>query len=211
MHVELTFPTGIKVGPSRLSRSGLRTTVTDGGHRVRRQPWSTDLQTYDATIARRNVDHADFAQVLRIWEKTGFGAHSFNLVDWLTGETVRVCFDEGALGIATPTRNPMHEIDVITMHEDRYVSPSVTVIPVITGTVEVGETLTVSDGTWSGSPTSYRRQWLRDGAEIAAATAATYLLALADLGANISCDVIAVDADGGETLATSAETAAVAP
>ena len=33
--------------------------------------------------------------------------------------------------------------------------------PAVTGTAKVGSTLTVSNGTWSNSPTNYTYQWQR--------------------------------------------------
>src|SRR5262249_31616078 len=38
--------------------------------------------------------------------------------------------------------------------------PGTTVPPAITGSAAVGQTLTTSDGTWSGSPTSFTYEWL---------------------------------------------------
>jgi hypothetical protein len=34
-------------------------------------------------------------------------------------------------------------------------------VPVVTGTARTGNTLTTSDGSWTGSPTSYTYQWKR--------------------------------------------------
>lgn len=70
--------------------------------------------------------------------------------------------------------------------------PQNTVLPVISGTTEVGETLTCSNGTWNNA-VSYTRQWRRDGVNIGGATAATYLLAAADLGTDIDCVVTATN------------------
>src|SRR5262245_39835080 len=39
--------------------------------------------------------------------------------------------------------------------------PSNTALPAITGAPAVGQTLTTSDGTWNGSPTSFTYQWFR--------------------------------------------------
>jgi len=40
-------------------------------------------------------------------------------------------------------------------------APANTTPPALTGTAKVGQTLTVSNGTWSGSPTGYTYQWQR--------------------------------------------------
>lgn len=78
------------------------------------------------------------------------------------------------------------------------VTPSValanSVVPAISGTPEIGQTLSVSDGTWTGSASrTYSYQWTRDGADIDGATANTYTLVAADDGADIGCTVTADD------------------
>ena len=86
--------------------------------------------------------------------------------------------------------------------------------PTISGTAQVGETLTantseVADADGLGN-VQYEYQWLADDAEIAGATNATYTLAAADEGKSIKVQVsFADDAGNGETL-TSAATDAVA-
>lgn len=87
--------------------------------------------------------------------------------------------------------------------------PVNSVLPAITGTKTVGQTLTCSSGTWSKSP-SYAYQWLRDGVAIIGATAATRVLQAGDAGALMSCTVIATNA-GVSAVATSAQTTAIAP
>jgi Kelch motif protein/galactose oxidase-like protein len=88
--------------------------------------------------------------------------------------------------------------------------------PAITGTTTEGQTLTASQGTWSGSPTSYAYQWQRcDGAgatcsAVGGATAGTYVLTSSDAGHTIRVQVTATNA-GGSTPATSAQTAVVLP
>jgi hypothetical protein len=81
--------------------------------------------------------------------------------------------------------------------------PANTVAPVVSGTTAEGETLSVTDGTWTGGP-SYTYQWKRDGASITSATNNTYLLDAADIGAMIKCTVTATNA-GGSTGADSNE------
>ena len=86
--------------------------------------------------------------------------------------------------------------------------------PAITGTVQVGETLTANtsgiadpDGL---SNVQYEYQWLADDAEIAGATNATYTLVAADAGKAIKVRTSFTDDAGNEETLTSAATDAVA-
>ncbi|EJL21900.1 hypothetical protein [Novosphingobium sp. AP12] len=68
--------------------------------------------------------------------------------------------------------------------------PRFTARPTITGTAQVGQTLTGASGTIAdGSDTS--RRWLRNGVAIAAATATTYVVQAADVGATLTYEVTA--------------------
>ena len=89
--------------------------------------------------------------------------------------------------------------------------------PTITGTAQVGETLTASttgiaDANGLTSPT-YTYQWIRANgteADIASANSSTYILVAADLGKTIKVEVGFRDADGYLEMLTSAATAVVA-
>lgn len=75
--------------------------------------------------------------------------------------------------------------------------PTNSVAPAVTGTAKVGSVLSVSNGTWSGNGTiTYAYQWLRNGSNIASATANTYTLVSADDLTTVSCRVTATDLDG---------------
>lgn len=61
----------------------------------------------------------------------------------------------------------------------------------------VGTVVSVTTGNWTGSPTSYAYQWMRDGAAISGATATSYTLIAADVGGHqIACVVTATNATG---------------
>ncbi len=75
-------------------------------------------------------------------------------------------------------------------------TPVNSVLPVISGTATVGLSLSVSNGTWTGSPTGFAYQWKRAGGAIGGAVASTYLLAPADAGTTITCTVTATNASG---------------
>ena len=80
-------------------------------------------------------------------------------------------------------------------------APVNTVAPNVTGNQNVGDLLTTTDGTWSGTPTSFTYQWKR-GATNIGTNANTYTLVSADAGLNITCVVTATNATGS-TNATS--------
>ena len=67
----------------------------------------------------------------------------------------------------------------------------------------VGQTLTANPGSWGGkTPITFTYQWTRDGANIASATAATYLLVAADKNHVIGCKVTATNSTGNTTVAS---------
>jgi hypothetical protein len=86
--------------------------------------------------------------------------------------------------------------------------------PTISGTAEVGLTLTATRGTWNGSPTSFHFAWLRCDATgaacaaIGAATAKIYTPTVDDIGHTLRVAVTAKNGSGSAT-ATSAETGVV--
>jgi hypothetical protein len=93
-------------------------------------------------------------------------------------------------------------------------APSSTSSPAIRGTAQEGDTLTTSNGSWSGSPTSYAYQWEDCNTSggtcvsISGATGSTYTLAASDVGSTIRSVVMATNA-GGSSSASSAATSTV--
>ena len=95
-------------------------------------------------------------------------------------------------------------------------APKNTSVPAISGTPKVGQTLTASPGSWSGSPTSFAYQWQDCNVDavvctsISGATGQTYGVRLSDLGFRVRVVVTAKNAKGTGT-AASAPTAVVTP
>ena len=101
-------------------------------------------------------------------------------------------------------------------------SPTNTAEPRISGSATVGSTLTASQGTWTGSPTSYAYQWVRcpkggglpsgaDCAAIGGATTTKYVVATADVDHRLRVRVTASNADGSKTVASNASGLVRAP
>jgi hypothetical protein len=93
-------------------------------------------------------------------------------------------------------------------------APVNTQAPVITGTTEQGNTLSVSNGTWSNNPTGYSYAWEScnssgaNCAVVGGATSRSYALSVADVGRTIACVITATGA-GGRTSVTTTKTAVV--
>jgi subtilisin family serine protease len=94
-------------------------------------------------------------------------------------------------------------------------APASVTAPSISGTPRDGQTLLGSNGTWTGSPTSYADQWSRcdsagaSCAIIPGATASTYGVTSADVGATLRFAVSASNSVGSSSAVSSA-TAVVA-
>jgi hypothetical protein len=88
--------------------------------------------------------------------------------------------------------------------------------PAITGTAQQGDTLNVSNGAWSNSPTQYSYVWKDCNSSgtscspITGATSSSYTIQASDVGSFVAATVTASNA-GGQGSATVATTAAVLP
>lgn len=74
--------------------------------------------------------------------------------------------------------------------------PVCSVAPAITGTAQVGQTLTVSNGTWSNSPSGFTYLWAGAGSVNFAQTGNTYVPVSGDIGGAITCYVFAKNSGG---------------
>ena len=74
-------------------------------------------------------------------------------------------------------------------------APANTVAPVVSGSVTVGQTLSTTNGTWTGTPTpTFTYQWQRVTTNISGATSSTYVTVAADVGNTIRCVVTGTNA-----------------
>jgi alpha-tubulin suppressor-like RCC1 family protein len=114
---------------------------------------------------------------------------------------------DNALGQLPGSANPQTALAVL--HGQRVICY---VKPTISGTRQVGHTLTAHVGSWSVKPTHYAYQWRRDGVGISNATGSAYNLISADKGTHISMKVTGTRGGGFTSgSAISASTVAIAP
>lgn len=93
-----------------------------------------------------------------------------------------------AAGVRAANSNTIGSITIV---------PFNTVAPVVSGTTEVGFSLTTTDGTWDGVPTpTFSYQWKRGSTSITDATDNIYVLTNDDIGFMIKCTVTATNIAG---------------
>jgi hypothetical protein len=141
---------------------------------------------------------------------TGATTTAYTLTSADVGSTVRFAVNAvnaggtaSATSVATPVVAPL--------------APAILAAPGATGTAEDGLALTTTAGTWTGTtPMTFAYQWLRCGPggasceAIPGATAPSYTLADADVGATVAAAVTATNS-GGATTATGAVSSVVSP
>jgi hypothetical protein len=149
---------------------------------------------YVRYLRYRDYDRLRYSNVFSSW---------LNAVAAKLGET-----SEAVFNVMKEHRYTAAQVDAMARASET--APHNTILPAITGTPTVGQTLTASTGTWAGTaPITYAYQWLRAGAAIGGAVASTYVLVAADATHAISVQVTAHNALGDVTV-TSVATAAVA-
>ena len=82
--------------------------------------------------------------------------------------------------------------------------------PTVTGVATYRQTLSATPGTWSPEGVAFTYQWLRDAEPVPGEIGTTYRTGLDDLGRHLAVTVVATDATGAQSVATSASTTPVA-
>lgn len=103
----------------------------------------------------------------------------------------------------------------VVVNPEASVAPVNTLLPAISGTMSVGNTLTAYEGKWTNDPTSFTYQWQADAAgngvyaAISGATSSTYVLTAGEQGDSVRVVVTATNG-GGSTAANSGGTRLIA-
>lgn len=90
-------------------------------------------------------------------------------------------------------------------------SPVNTVAPAITGTAQVGQTLTVTSGTFTGTPApAVDRQWVVGGVEVPGAFGLTFVPRAQDIGKTVRVRTRASSVAGSIAVLSAATAAVIA-
>lgn len=120
--------------------------------------------------------------------------HSNQMIFWLEEQAERLGYDVAYIWNTLLVQQGMTVEQVSAMENP---GPENTVAPAITGTLEVGQTLTVSNGTWTGEGSiTYSRQWYVGGVLVPDATGATFVLPEYAEGEMVQARVRATDDNG---------------
>jgi hypothetical protein len=146
---------------------------------------------------------------------SGATGSSYTLVSGDVGHTLRVAVTATNAGGSMQASSAATGV-VAAEPPPPPLAPVNSVLPVVSGSVVEGQTLSATTGTWSGSPTSYAYQWedcSTSGeacSNVSGATGSSYKLVSGDVGHTLRVAVTATNA-GGSTQASSAATSVVEP
>jgi hypothetical protein len=165
--------------------------------------WSNSPTSFDYQWRRCATDGSACGDI------SGATKQTYTVANGDVSRTLRVeVTASNADGKNTATSKPTDVVD----SKD---GPTNTVKPAVSGTAQIGEELSVSNGSWSPAPTSFSRLWQRCDASvetcvnIAGATGRTYGVRSADSGHRLRALVTARTAAGVSTV-TSSPSAVVA-
>jgi hypothetical protein len=133
---------------------------------------------------------------------------------WRTGRAYFDCPVSAYVTAAEPVIDPPPPVEP-PLPPPPPAAPTGMTIPTISGTPTQGQVLSSTNGTWTGSPSSYAHQWQdcdKAGANCSSVTGATgtsYALASSDTG-HMMRVVVTASNEGGSSSATSAATKPVA-
>ena len=137
--------------------------------------------------------------------QAGSGTITVNGLSPSTSYTFKVTATN-SIGVSSPSASS-NSITTFTI-------PANTVAPVVSGTATVGQTLSTTNGTWTGTATiTFTYQWQRNGVDITSATSGTYTLVAADASNPIRCVVTGTNSYGNSSANSNAtaSVAAIAP
>ena len=133
------------------------------------------------------------------WQRSLDNGGSWTNLVGQTGSTYKVTASDYAFRLrARVTATNLNGSTVASSIQSGVVAESFNVqIPIVRGTLVVGQLLEVTDGVWSSDyPLTFRYQWKKSGNAISGATSPSYRLTDSDVNSDISVSVIAYSSLG---------------
>lgn len=184
--------TGSKYAYTTTSRTSTGTTVSQPLLTLMPTPTISGTTTVGSTLTANPGTWDSGVTLTYQWKKnggvyiTGATAKTYVLKSTDAGSTLTVSVTGTKPGYSPATKT---SATTATITNGAVISGST---PTITGTAQVGRTLTAAPGTWTPSPVTLTHQWKRNGTAITGATAATYALVAADANAAITVSVTGI-------------------
>ena len=198
---------GTSAGASSVHYSFATASPTDGSTVSGAVQWSPSTPGWTPTRVEYSIDGS------RTWTQTG-GPYGETLDTTKLSNGSHTLSMTAAVGGGRGNGNTLTSTVTVNVSNSVATAPSSSGAPSVSGTAVVGQVLTATPGTWSGStPISDTFQWARCGSsgdscsQISGATAAAYALKSADSGSTLRVVVVASNQVGS----SSATSAAVGP
>jgi hypothetical protein len=165
--------------PDSVGANLLESVCVDGANRTTIELWNdnaVDVDSFELTVG-------DDVRTVSVPAESSLEVHLALPEDRTS--LVTVLFPDGAGGFRTLLEE---EVPVDCVPVPKALTP--TPVPKISGTPNVGSTLTVSRGTWGPGTVSFTYQWYRNGVAVAKATSSSYKLTSSDAGSAITVRVV---------------------
>jgi hypothetical protein len=140
---------------------------------------------------------------------TGATAATYTPVAADVGKRITVTVTGTRTGYTTAAKTSAASVAVVAAPVTSPATFTTVPTPTISGTAQIGATLTAATGTWAPVPTTFSYRWFAGNVAITGATASTYAPVAADLGKRITVTVTGARSGYATAAKTSVGTAAV--
>jgi hypothetical protein len=172
--------TVIAVAPGGAETLEARTSTDANGHYTLAGLGSGSVDVLFQQLTEGKVKPGEVRYIPQFYKEDDFPEHISSVEELFIG----------ALPVEVTIPNTTSGIGAAMVREE----PASKVAPVVSGTPAVGQTLSCSNGSWTGIGTlTYAYKWLRNGTAIAGANANTYTVQTADQGSGLACVVTATN------------------
>ena len=197
----------------RTANADISLTKTDTYNKVSLDTWYHAVTSYDGTTLKLYINNSLVASSAQ--SGLGSGVAAKFRIGQRFNQTTSPYYFTGAIPVVKIYNRAISSTEVATdfnYYAPRYLVPTNSSSPAITGTATLGQTLTVSNGTWTNTPSTYTYSWSRSSTSggtytaISGATSSTYTVTADDVGQYLKATVTATNTAGTATSTSSSVT-----